>query len=186
MLFGGFMTWAAITAVIALARPTDANATNGSEDPRWLVITATAGIVIGGAAIVVGVLGLLRAGRQRSVLRVSPWRRTRATYVEVHRFGGQAAERRVGIVAHDLGFGDPTVISLRWNTWLVLGRSGLAGQDWADVSGDPRTGFVVRGPEKTVLLSGRLLKGRIASLLIEATAAPPGSKFGRSGYHRRR
>jgi hypothetical protein len=56
-------------------------------------------------------------------------------YVEVHRFGGQAAERRVGIVAHDLGFGDPTVISLRWNTWLVLGRSGLAGQDWADVAG---------------------------------------------------
>jgi hypothetical protein len=185
-LLGGLVTWAITTVVSVLASPKGAQGTNAGKDPRWLVIVLVSGLVIAVTAFIIGFWSLARSGRFRRTLAVSPWRRTRATYVEVRRFGGETQSRNVGIVAQDLGLGDPTVISLHWNTRFALARSGLDAGDWADVAGDPQTGFVVRGPETSVLLSGRRAKRRTSKLLIEATAVPRGSRVNRSGVYRRR
>lgn len=186
ILFGALLTWVVTGIVITVGKPTEADPTSGGEDPLWLVIVGTGGVVIAGLAVVIGVLGLFMTGRHRRILRVAAWRRTAVSYAQITSRFGQYYDHRVGIVAHDLAFGDPTVISLNWNTRLALARSRLAEAEWAEVAGDHRMGFVVRGPETKVLLSGRLVKRGVARLLLEAAAVPVGSRVGRSGYYRRR
>ncbi len=104
----------------------------------------------------------------------------------VVRWPGPTPDYRRGIVVQDLEVGDPTTISLRGNWLFALARSGLGDAEWAYVAGEPRKGFVVRGPEKAVLLSGRVMRRYEAGVFVEAAAVPPETWFRRRYHYRRR
>ncbi len=182
---GGAVALTMTMVVITVTSPDGASSTAGREDPRWLVILTVGGLIVSVTAIAVGLGGLVRTARYRRLLAVCPWRRTRATYVVV-KWTSQAGDYRRGIVAKDLDVGDPTAISLRGNWLFALARSGLGDAEWADVAGEPGTGFVVRGPEKAVLLSGRVVRRYGAGVFIEAASVPPGTWFRQRRYYRRR
>jgi hypothetical protein len=130
-----------------------------NQSPQTTLPTIYA-LVLGVAAMIVGTGGLVRAARQRRVLRRSPWRAVRARWKR-----GEGRRRRIPVLQLELAPNCWQPVRLAAATRWRLSKSRLRSAREVEIAGNEHYG-VIRTPGSRVVMSAK------AHGAVEAEALP--------------